>query len=182
MSALSDGAGNMERKECQLLTIEETADRLSKTALAYQLRFRLKRVLKRRWRYVINILSATIRPKAQNIESFANAKTQAPALQPGDIVMVRPADDIKSTLNHWNQFKGCAFMEEMWPLCGTTQRVLKRVERFLDERDYTVRKCRGILILEGVYCEGTMDFGDCDRTCFFFWREEWLEKVGHKDL
>jgi hypothetical protein len=27
-------------------------------------------------------------------------------------------------------------------------------------------------------CQGTKDFGRCDRSCFFFWREEWLEKLG----
>jgi hypothetical protein len=30
-------------------------------------------------------------------------------------------------------------MEEMWPFCGTTQKVFKRVEKFLDERDYLKR-------------------------------------------
>ena len=68
-------------------------------------------------------------------------------------------------------------MEEMWPYCGTTQKVFKRVEKFLDERDYLLKKCRGIVILEGIFCEGTKDFGQCDRSCFFFWREEWLEKI-----
>jgi hypothetical protein len=68
-------------------------------------------------------------------------------------------------------------MEEMWRHCGTTQRVYKRVERFMDERDYLVKRCKGIVILEGVMCEGTKDFGPCDRSCFYFWREEWLERL-----
>jgi hypothetical protein len=34
-----------------------------------------------------------------------------------------------------------------------------------------------VAILDGVICNGTEDFGPCDRSCFFFWREEWLEKV-----
>jgi len=28
-----------------------------------------------------------------------------------------------------------------------------------------------------VYCQGTPDLGRCDRSCFYFWREEWLEKL-----
>jgi hypothetical protein len=24
---------------------------------------------------------------------------------------------------------------------------------------------------------GTPDYGRCDRACFYFWREEWLEKL-----
>jgi hypothetical protein len=72
-------------------------------------------------------------------------------------------------------------MEEMRPYCGTTKRVLKRVEKFLDERDYLLKKCKGIVILDGVYCGGTNDFGSCDRTCFYFWREEWLKKMDNQD-
>jgi hypothetical protein len=40
-----------------------------------------------------------------------------------------------------------------------------------------MKQCKGIVILENVFCQGTKDFGACDRTCFFFWREEWLEKI-----
>lgn len=98
-------------------------------------------------------------------------------LQRGDSVRVRSKEDIEATLNKWNQLKGCAFMEEMWPYCGTVQKVHGRVVKFLDERDYLLKKCRGIILLENVFCEGTKDFGACDRSCFFFWREEWLEKV-----
>jgi len=48
------------------------------------------------------------------------------------------------------------------------------VQRFLDERDYRVKKARGIVLLEGLTCEGTRDYGPCDRNCYYFWREEWL--------
>ncbi|MEI8139868.1 MAG: hypothetical protein WCI03_08375 [bacterium] len=98
-------------------------------------------------------------------------------LKPGDKVRVRSREEIEATLNSWNQFKHCAFMEEMWPYCGTTQTVFKRVLKFLDERDYLVKKCSGMVILRDVICEGTRDFGPCDRSCFLFWREEWVERI-----
>ena len=98
-------------------------------------------------------------------------------LQAGDVVRVRAIEEIKATLDHWRQLKGCSFMAEMEQYCGTTQRVLKRVERFVDERDLRVKKAKGIVFLEGVFCRGTADFGSCDRLCFLFWREEWLEKI-----
>jgi hypothetical protein len=60
--------------------------------------------------------------------------------------------------------------------CGTVQRVLKPVMRFADERDMTIRNARGIVILENITCKGTAAFGPCDRNCFLFWRQEWLEK------
>jgi hypothetical protein len=71
-------------------------------------------------------------------------------------------------------------MPEMAEFCGTTQRVLKPMNRFVDERDLRVKKSGGIILLEGLMCQGTAEFGRCDRSCFYFWREEWLEKVARK--
>jgi hypothetical protein len=98
-------------------------------------------------------------------------------LSSGDLVRVRSEEEIRATLNSRNELKGCMFMEAMWQYCGTTQRILKPVTRFVDERDYRVKKARGLVLLEGLICEGTPDYGRCDRACFYFWREEWLEKV-----
>lgn len=98
-------------------------------------------------------------------------------LQSGDWVRVRSLKEIAAIVNHWNQVKGCAFMPEMAQFCGTTQRVLKSMDRFVDERDLQIKKSKGIILLEGVMCEGTEDFGRCDRSCYHFWREEWLEKI-----
>lgn len=98
-------------------------------------------------------------------------------LQAGDWVRVRSRADVDATLNHWRQLRGCTFMPEMDVYCGTIQRVLKPLERFVDERDLQVKTSRGIVLLEGVTCQGTADFGRCDRACVLFWREEWLEKI-----
>lgn len=98
-------------------------------------------------------------------------------LEAGDLVRVRSRVEIDATLNHWRQLKGCTFMPEMDRYCGTTQRVLKPLKRFVDERDLRVKRARGLVLLEGAICEGTVDFGRCDRSCFLFWREEWLEKL-----
>lgn len=98
-------------------------------------------------------------------------------LQTSDRVRVRSREEIESTLDPFKELKGCAFLEYMWQYCGTIQRVLQPVERFLDERDYRVKKARGVVLLEGVLCHGTPVFGRCDRCCHLFWREEWLEKI-----
>ena len=99
-------------------------------------------------------------------------------LQAEDTVRVRSQSEIDATLNHWRQLRGCTFMPEMAQYCGTVHRVLKPMERFVDERDLRAKRSRGIVLLEGVLCEGTADFGRCDRACHLFWREEWLEKIG----
>jgi len=98
-------------------------------------------------------------------------------LKAGDLVRVRSYEEIQVTLNHWRQLKGLTFMPEMEVYCGTQQVVLKHMRRFVDERDLQVKKSSGIILLQGVMCQGTADFGSCDRCCFHFWREEWLEKI-----
>jgi hypothetical protein len=112
-----------------------------------------------------------------NRSSASETGTTTWGLKAGDLVRVRSEEEIQATLNHWGQLKGCMFMPEMLPYCGTTQRVLKRLERFVDERDYHVKKSQGIVLLEALHCQGTSDYGRCDRACFYFWREEWLEKI-----
>jgi hypothetical protein len=103
--------------------------------------------------------------------------TTGGGFQPGDKVRVRSEDEIRAMLNSWDEFKGCSFMSGMWQYCGTTQRVLKPVKQFLDERDYRLKKVGHIVLLEGLMCQGMEEYGPCDRSCFFFWREEWLEPV-----
>ena len=42
-------------------------------------------------------------------------------------------------------------------------------------------KVRDVVMLDGVYCESApydrQDWAGCDRTCFLFWKEAWLERV-----
>jgi hypothetical protein len=110
----------------------------------------------------------------------ASAPSATSFLKAGDLVRVRSHEEIRATLDPWKELRGCAFLDSMSPYCGTTQRVLKIMERFLDERDYKVKKVRGMVLLEGILCPGTPVFGRCDRCCHFFWREEWLEKLESK--
>lgn len=168
----------MHYRRCQIECVQVIPEPYSALNIAWQRLRRLKRILKRRWRYVVNFLREAEHAKGHARSSDAK-QTIIPALEHGDYVRVRSREEIQATLDRWNQLKGCAFMEEMWHHCGTTQRIYRRVERFMDERDYLVKRCRGIVLLEGVMCEGTKDFGACDRSCFYFWREEWLEKL-HK--
>ncbi len=160
-------------KMCQLRGWTVIAPALRMYEIVFQLPHRVKRILKRRIRYIKNLLRDIFRARP----AVGSVETAAGSLRKGDLVRVCAREDIEATLSRWNATKGCVFMEEMWEYCGTTQKVLKRVERFLDERDLRVKKCRGIVILEGVQCQGTVDFGPCDRTCHFFWREEWLSKI-----
>ena len=166
----------MQYKRCQIECVQTISERHGALNIGWQRLRRLKRILKRRWRYLVNFSREVEQVKGRARRSDAR-QSNIGALECGDWVRVRSREEIQTTLDRWNQLKGCAFMEEMWPYCGSTYRIFKQVERFMDERDYLVKRCKGIVLLEGVMCKGTKDFGSCDRSCFYFWREEWLEKL-----
>lgn len=126
-------------------------------------------------KYYFQLLRLFIKP-AENPPNLEKEDTST--IKEGDLVRIRSLPEIQSTLNKWGQLKGCMFMpHEMTPYCDTVQKVYRRMERFVDERDYYVKKTNGIILLEGLHCQGTTDYGRCDRACFYFWREEWLEKI-----
>ena len=166
----------MSNKECQIHCFPEMAETIAAIDVLWQRRNRVKRLIKRRWNYLMNLFNECAEEKTRQA-IIHKSQSRDGFLKAGDKVRVRSREEIRETLDRWNQLKKCSFMEEMWPYCGTTQQVFKRVENFLDERDYLIKKCSGVYILEGVFCEGTNDFGPCDRSCFLFWREEWLEKL-----
>jgi len=169
----------MHNKKCQLYDFAVIAEPLHLGERIFQRRNRFKRIVKRRLRYVHNVFSEITGRKKELLNTSTEERATVLNLKPGDIVRIKSREEIQSTLNRWNSLKGCAFMEEMWQYCGTIHCVFKRVNKFLDERTYLVRKCKGIVLLESVICNGTKDFGPCDRSCFLFWREEWLEKINH---
>ncbi len=170
---MSEAAG----KGCQLHNWARLHEPSGSLEAAWQFRNRLRRMIKRRVRYLGSIVSEVVRGR-EAAQGAGGAEALTVPLVPGNVVRVRSRGDIEAVLDRWNRTGGCSFMEEMWEYCGTTHKVLKKVERFLDERDYRIKKCRRLVILEGVNCRGTVDYGVCDRSCYFFWREEWLEKVG----
>ena len=154
---------------CQMTCMPHAHERAPRFDLVRHLSKKLFWALRRRIDYCLRALTRS------------RAVTKPPPLpegiNAGDMVRVRSKEDITATLNAWNERNGCAMMEDMWAYCGSTQRVLKKVRKFVDERDYRMKRVKGLYILENVYCEGARALGPCDRTCFFFWCEEWLEKL-----
>jgi len=148
---------------------------------------RFKRLLARPWNYGVKKwlkrLDRALAKSKVKTASQADVGETSLTVQPieslkiGDWVRVRSKEEIEVTLDRWSELKGCAFLEEMWEYCGSTQRVLQVMERFLDERDYKVKKVKGVALLAGVICRGTPVFGRCDRCCHLFWRQEWLERI-----
>ena len=102
-------------------------------------------------------------------------------LQPGDVVRVKPYEEILATINHdSNANRGLYFDAEMVPFCGKEFVVRARIDKFIDERTGFVRRLKTpAVILEGGYCSAC--FSDkrmfCPREIFSWWREIWLERV-----
>lgn len=101
-------------------------------------------------------------------------------LKAGELVQVKSQQDILKTVNQRNRNRGLSFDEEMVGFCDGTYRVLRRVERIVDERTGHINTLRGdCIILEGVTCQSR--YKDkrlfCPRAIFPYWREIWLQRV-----
>lgn len=179
------GNESPKKGNCQKLCLKSLLDpdaRVTAPPVAMRLKLQLTRRLSFRQKKMIlrklDRLTDFFRviTGQERIRPVTSAMT-IPVLQAGDLVRVRSREEIDKTLDARGQLKGCAFMEEMGPYCGTSRKVLKPVRWFMDERDGSLKKANGIILLENVMCQGTRRFGPCDRSCHFFWRIEWLEKT-----
>ena len=107
--------------------------------------------------------------------------TQAPIerldLQPGELVQVRSKEEIVATLGKDQRNRGLWFDSEMLPYCGGIFRVLRRVQRIIDENTGKMIQMKyPCIMLEGVVCKS--DFHRlCPRAIYAYWRENWLTRV-----
>jgi len=77
-------------------------------------------------------------------------------------------------LDRCERQEGLAWMTTMEGCCGREFRVYRRVRRIVLESTGEIKKLKNTVLLEGGICDGI--YG-CDRSCFFFWKEAWLERV-----
>jgi hypothetical protein len=98
-------------------------------------------------------------------------------LQPGELVRVKSKEAIVATLDTNNRNRGMTFDAEMLKYCGRQARVLRRVNRIIDEPTGKMTELRNpCIILEDVIC--TSDYHRlCPRGIYPYWREIWLERV-----
>jgi hypothetical protein len=98
-------------------------------------------------------------------------------LQPGEVVRIKSKEEIVRTLNDKRLNRGMGFEEEMARSCGKTARVLRRVDRCIDERTGRMLSMKSpCIVLDGVVCEGVYH-ANCPREFLPFWREIWLERI-----
>jgi hypothetical protein len=168
--------------ECQIICVPAFEEGSADTG-SPDLKIRLKRAFAYQWNHFIkpflkkanHFRTKTVKDKNRD-EILTGFKHESP-LTAGERVRVRTKDEILSTLDPFMELKGCAFLTGMHKYCNTEQVVLKSMKHFIDERDYRRKRTKGLVLLENLICEGTPVFGSCDRCCFLFWREEWLERL-----
>ena len=98
-------------------------------------------------------------------------------LQPGELVQVRSREEIIATLDKHNRNRGLWFDVELIPYCGGIYRVLRRVNRIIDEKTGKMINMKyPCIVLEGVVCQA--DFHRlCPRAIYAYWRESWLKRA-----
>lgn len=99
---------------------------------------------------------------------------------PGDLVEVRSAAEILSTLDEKGTRENLPFMPEMLAFCGKQFRVSRRAfKTCVDDGD--MRQLDDTVFLEEVRCDGSLHAG-CDRGCLIFWKTAWLKPAGSASL
>jgi len=118
-------------------------------------------------------LTSRARSSSQS-HTVAADHTEAPELRPGEWVRVRSKEEIRAMLDRCERHEGLAWMTTMEGCCGREFKVRRRVCKIVLESTGEIRKLKNTVLLEGAICDGI--YG-CDRSCFFFWKEAWLERV-----
>lgn len=107
-------------------------------------------------------------------------KAEPLRLQPGELVEVRGKDEIMATLGPNNKNRGLIFDFEMLPYCGRRFRVVKSVEKIIEEHTGRMLRLRDCVILDQVTCVGRYH-RFCPRAIHIYWREAWLRRVDGAD-
>src|SRR5207302_4877909 len=99
-------------------------------------------------------------------------------LQPGELIQVKPMENILATLNETARNRGLYFSADMRKLCGTDQHVERRIEKIIVDGTGEMRQLRNTVYLEGSLCGcAHVAFGGCSRSEFVYWREIWLRRT-----
>jgi hypothetical protein len=181
----------VEAWRCQATDALKFSERLKTSNLAQYWRefrsgnftpFRFIRLLVRG--FVMEVARRTGLLKALPLHGRGAAPPSELGLRPGDLVQVRPPDEIESTLDEKGFNRGLSFDREMLPYCGRTVRVKDTVDRIIDEKTGRMLKIpKDSLILEGAVCSGERTPGCwfCPREIHSFWRESWVRPVEGPD-
>jgi hypothetical protein len=109
-----------------------------------------------------------------NVKSLVKRKVRK-----GDLLRVRSAEEILSTLDSDGMVDGLPFMPEMLQYAGREFRVRSSAHKTCDGAA-EIRKMDNTVHLEGLKCDGSAH-GGCQAGCLLFWREEWLRQASEPE-
>ncbi len=110
--------------------------------------------------------------------SLKRTPTEDLGLKIGEWVIVKSKEEILATLDSQSRNRGMKFDAEMLVYCGKRVRVLRRVERLIEEPTGKMLELPGVaLILENVICVSRYK-RSCPRAIYPYWREIWLRRAG----
>lgn len=168
---------------CQYYYPDLTCFTLPDVRRALSLRRPFWRLKRQIWRIAmigpLDFTSTTLLHKVarRRTASTSSMKGNDLNLRPGELVEVKSIKEVFAMLDDQNKLAGLRFNPEMTKFCGQRFKVFKRLNKIIIESTGELRRIRiPTVILEGVYCDGR-SHGDCDRSCFCFWREAWLKRV-----
>jgi hypothetical protein len=107
--------------------------------------------------------------------------TEALNLRPGEVVEVKPLEEILATLDAKGRNRGLRFDLLLSPYCRRQYRVRERLDRMIMEPLGEMRAVHNTVTLEGMTCQCTYTaVGGCPREELVYWREIWLKRSDTK--
>jgi hypothetical protein len=103
-------------------------------------------------------------------------------LRRGDLVEVRSAREILTTLDADGALEAMPFMPEMIQYCGRRFTVFSRTDKVCDtiNSNLSSRRLPDTVMLDGLRCDGSGHAG-CQAECRLYWKEAWLRPVSPDD-
>jgi len=167
---------------CQYTTMTDIGRELNRIEKVYQILSRVYPAIKRRirkWCHQFPKKSDRRSNTEIMINEYQPEDSSGDRLETGDMVKVLSYSEIRSTLNDKGYFKGLSFQEPMEKYCNNTYQVLKIPEYVLDKGGRRINRCKDVVILRGLYCNGKGMFLEegCDMCCLHYWKTDWLKKM-----
>lgn len=98
-------------------------------------------------------------------------------LRVGELVEVRSAEEIRSTLDERGELDSLPFMPEMLTFCGRRMRVHKVAHKLCDMiGEGGLRRMERAVHLTDARCDGAAH-GGCQMECSLYFKEAWLKRV-----
>jgi hypothetical protein len=99
-------------------------------------------------------------------------------LQPGELIEVKPIQEIRETLDEAGRNRGLYFSPDMRLLCEKQQEVERRLDKIIVDGTGAIRQMRNTVYLKGSHCGcAHVALGGCPRDEFTYWREGWLRRA-----